>query len=107
MKIGKYEFSSKEEAELLKKALGVGIDEDGNEYPTHQNALVELGNIALEQGTYDDEGNVVTEPILSDKYSIDVFWQEEEHPDWTPFRVEVVGEGSHSFSGWNYQEHKV
>ena len=35
-------------------------------------AVVEIGLIVLEQGTYDEEGNVITEPIYADGYHYDV-----------------------------------
>ena len=36
MKIGKYEFDSREAAQTKIDALGTATDEDGNEYPTHK-----------------------------------------------------------------------
>ena len=71
MRIGKYEFNSKEQA--IDKIEGLGIDEEGN--PTHSHTVVKLGYITLVQGEYDEEGNVITEPVISDKYSVDVMWQ--------------------------------
>jgi len=56
MKIGKYEFDSREQAQTKIDALGTATDEDGNEYPTHKHTIVHLGNIVLEQGEYDEEG---------------------------------------------------
>ena len=53
MKIGKYEFDSREAAQTKIDALGTATDEDGNEYPTHKHTIVHLGNIVLEQGEYD------------------------------------------------------
>ena len=56
MKIAKYEFDSREQAQSKIDALGTATDEDGNEYPTHKSTIVQLGNIVLEQGEYDEEG---------------------------------------------------
>ena len=47
MKIGKYEFDSREAAQTKIDALGTATDEDGNEYPTHKHSLVHLGHIVL------------------------------------------------------------
>ena len=62
MKIGKYEFDSLEQANTKINALG----------EEHKHTIVKLGNIVLEQGEYDEDGNVVVEPVYSDKYSVDV-----------------------------------
>jgi hypothetical protein len=51
IKIAKYEFLDKEQAESKIKSLGTAQDENGNEYPTHKHTIVQLGNIVLEQGT--------------------------------------------------------
>ena len=67
-KIAKYEFDSQAQAESKIEALGVETDENGNTYPTHKHSIVKLGSIVLEQGTYDEEGNEITPPVLSDKY---------------------------------------
>jgi hypothetical protein len=68
MRIAKYEFDSREQAQTKIDALGTATDEDGNEYPTHKNTIVHLGNIVLEQGEYDSEGNETKAPVLSSKW---------------------------------------
>ena len=40
IKVGKYIFDSEEQAETKIKGLGVDTDENGNEYPTHNHAIV-------------------------------------------------------------------
>ena len=70
MKIGKYEFDSREVAESKIKALGTAEDEDGNEYPTHKHTLLHLGHIVLEAGEYDEEGEETKAPVLSVNQSI-------------------------------------
>ena len=110
MYIGKYEFKDQKTAEAKIKALGVETDEDGNEYPTHGHAIVKLGHIVLEQGEYDEEGNEIKAPVLSDKYHLDVAWKDlESHPyGWKSSAVAVTdGNGVHSFYGINYQEKKM
>ena len=63
MYIGKYEFNSKEQAQEKIDALGTSTDENGNEYPTHKHSIVELGNIVLEQGEYDENGKESWDPV--------------------------------------------
>ena len=105
MKIGKYEFDSREAAQTKIDALGTATDEDGNEYPTHKNSIVKLGNIVITQGEYDEEGNEITAPILSENYCIDVLWNDKEDiaiEDWSAYEVIVEGQGVHSFFGVSY-----
>ena len=133
MRISKYEFNSKEQAQEKIDALGTATDENGNEYPTHKSTIVQLGNIVLEQGEYDEEGKEVTAPVLSDKWHLDVAWSdsdittvEEEavldeegmivtpevvsvnHPyGWKSYAVEIEGDGVHSFFGLSYESLKL
>ncbi len=115
IKIAKYEFDSKEQAETKINALGTAQDEDGNEYPTHKHTIVHLGNIVLEQGEYDEEGNETVAPVLSDKWHVDVLWKDLEadedgvidHPyGWKSYYVDIDGDGVHSFLGLSYNAHK-
>jgi len=98
MKIGKYEFDSLEQANSKIEALGDNI-----------HTIVRLGNIVLEQGEYDEEGNEVVAPTLSDKYSVDVLWQGiESHPyGWATKSINIESEGVHGFAGVSYQENKM
>lgn len=109
MRIAKYEFDSREQAQTKIDALGTATDEDGNEYPTHKNTIVHLGNIVLEQGEYDSEGNETKAPVLSSKWHIDVLWVDEEsHPyGWATRAVDLDNEGSHSFFGVSYISNKM
>ena len=115
IKIAKYAFSNKEQAETKIQGLGVATDEDGNEYPTHKHTIVHLGNIVLQQGEYDEEGNEVVAPVLSDKWHVDVLWKDLEadedgvidHPyGWKSYAVDIDGDGVHSFLGLSYNSHK-
>jgi hypothetical protein len=133
MRISKYEFDSREQAETKINALGTATDENGNEYPTHKSTIVQLGNIVLEQGEYDEEGEETVAPVLSDKWHLDVAWSdsdittvEEEavldeegmvvtpevvsvnHPyGWKSYAVEIEGDGVHSFFGLSYESLKL
>lgn len=90
----KYQFGSKGAATTKINALGV--DEEGN--PTHSHSIVHLGNLVLTEGTYDEEGNELTAPVMSDTYHIDVLWDGEANADWdnqmvwcAPFGMLVMG----------------
>ena len=109
MKISKYEFN--DEASALSKiaSLPHATDEDGNDYPTHKNTIVHLGNIVLEQGEYDSEGKETKAPVLSSKWHLDVLWAGEEgHPyGWATRAIDLDNEGSHSFLGVSYVSNKM
>ena len=121
MKIGKYEFKDQATAEAKIKALGVDTDEEGKEYSTHGHTVVKLGHIVLEKGEYNEEGEVIKEPVLSSKYHLDVMWtfsdtEDEEgnvikadHPyGWKSAAVNNITDGGvHSFYGVDYQENKI
>ena len=119
MKLGKYAFDSKAQADSKIEALGVATDEDGNNYPTHKHSIVHLGHIVLEQGTYDEEGNEITPPVLSDKYHIDACWHLNDSTDedgnpvyadhpygWKTYNVDLDDNGVHSFMGLDYLKYK-
>ena len=108
MKIGKYQFDSKEQFEGKFKALGVTTDEDGNEVPNHPHVAVRLGHIALEQAEYDEEGEVVKEAVYSTYYSVDMAFKGlDDHPyGWKSYAIDVEGDGVHSFAGVSYQNNK-
>ena len=121
IKVSKYEFDSEEQALGKINALPSVKDEDGNDVPNHKHTIVKLGNIVLEQGEYDEEGNETKAPVLSDKYHLDVAWDlqdtydeegnliKAEHPyGWKSSAVTISdGNGVHSFYGVDYQEFKI
>ena len=133
MKISKYEFDSQDAAELKIAALPHSTDEDGNSHPSHSHTIVKLGFIVLEQGEYDEEGEETKAPVLSDKYSVDVLWNEPEittvdveavldedgmvvtpavtsvsHPyGWANKALDLEDEGVHGFFGVSYQGNKM
>ena len=90
----KYQFGSKGAATTKLNALG--LDEDGN--PTHKHAIVHLGNIVVTPAEIDEDGNIVTEAVLSDTYHIDVLWDGEPNPDWDNQMVWCAPVGLHCFA---------
>ncbi len=107
--IGKYEFNSKEQFKEKIKSLGVDIDEDGNEYPTHNHSIVELGYLVVKQGVYDNDLKEIEPPIFSEKYHVDVLWQGIDlHPyGWATYAIDIEDNGLHSFLGVDYLQHKI
>ena len=108
IKIAKYEFDSKEQAETKINALGTETDENGNEYPTHKHTIVQLGYIVTQQGTYDENGDELTAPVLSDKYHVDALFKNIDSIPygWATYKVDVADNGVHSFLGLDYNNHK-
>ena len=92
-KLRKYEFGSKAAASAKINALGV--DEEGN--PTHPHSIVRLGHIVVTEGTYDDEGNELTPPVLSDNYCVDVLWNGEPVESWDSNMIWCAPIGVHTF----------
>tara|TARA_R110000782_G_scaffold94018_1_gene177657 strand:- start:296 stop:628 length:333 start_codon:yes stop_codon:yes gene_type:complete len=109
MKIGKYQFKNKAEATKKIKSLGTAKDEDGNEYPTHKHTIVNLGNIVLENGEYDLDGEETKAPVLSKFSHVDALWADDDgHPyGWASKAVEIEGNGVHSFLGLDYNSLKI
>ena len=93
MKFRKYEFGSK--AAATTKINALGVDEDGN--PTHSHSIVRLGHLVVTEGTYDDEGEELTAPVLSDNYSVDVLWDGEPESSWDSAMVWMQPMGVHTF----------
>lgn len=105
MRISKYAFNSKEQAQDKIDALG-----------NTKSSIVQLGNIVLEQGQYDENRKEITAPVLSNKWHLDVLWddaditedEEVDHPyGWKSYSVQVDGEGVHSFFGLSYDKLKL
>ena len=114
----KYEFDSQSQAESRIDALPSVQDEDGNEQPAHQHSIVKLGYLWITEPTYNEEGEVETEGVESDKYSVDVLWKagqitetDEEGNEsivypfgWEDKEITVEGNGVHTFAGLNFNE---
>ena len=92
-KLRKYEFGSK--AAATTKINALGVDEDGN--PTHSHSIVRLGNLVVTEGTYDDEGEELTAPVLADNYSVDVMWDGEPLESWDSSMIWCAPIGVHTF----------
>jgi len=119
IKISKYEFADEASALAKINALPSVKDEEGNDVPAHSHTIVKLGNIVIEQGEYDADGEEVKAPVLSDKYHVDVLWKNLEEVDeegnvsvdhpygWKSFALDLDNEGMHGFMGVSYLENKM
>jgi len=131
MKVGKYEFNSEEQALKKIKNLGIYIDVDGNEAPSHRHTIIILGQTVLQEAKYSVEKIKLTKeekesiervhfnteykeiytmtenPILG-VYRVDVLWQGiDENPyGWKSYEIDLDDEGTHSF-GISYLENKI
>ena len=111
----KYEFETQELAEKRIAALP-HTEVDGESHPSHSHTVVKLGYIFTEQPTFDEDGEILTEGIQSDMYSVDVLWraseitvtdeegnEEIDYPyGWVSKEIEVEGNGVHTFLGRNF-----
>ena len=87
----KYVYASQEAWET-QKALIVQTDEEGNEsYNQSVVMCVELGHLVETPAVLDEEGEVVTEAVLSTDYCVDILWRSEPHADFVPTPVTPVG----------------
>jgi len=50
-------------------------------------SVVELGYLVETKGTYDEEGNVITAPVMSDKIAVDILWNNEVDEALEPNRI--------------------
>jgi hypothetical protein len=78
MNIYKLKYTDKETAIADLIAKGVYIKtEDGLSYGQGIHAIVEIGLIVLEDGTYDEEFNEITAPVFADGYHYDIMSENE------------------------------
>ena len=103
--VKKYEFENESIVDSLIANLGVETDDDGNEYPTHQDVIVKIGHFVETEAVLDADGNETTPGVLYDKFCVDVFWQDETDSaiaDWSAYEITIQDEGVHQFAGINY-----
>jgi len=74
MNIYKLKYADKETAVADLKAKDLLLEEG---YGTGVHAIVELGKIVLENGTYDEDGNELTAPVYADGYHYDIMCEQD------------------------------
>jgi hypothetical protein len=100
MKFRKYEFLPEEWA-TLKQEIQFSDEFDGENKiswnPDLIESVVEIGHIMITPPVLDAEMNVVTEAVLSDKYSVDILWKTIGLESWRDYRIWCEPVGIHSF----------
>ena len=67
-------------------------------------AVVELGKLVQTPAVLDENGNVITEAVLSTKLSVDILWVEQEPSEFSAYSVNLAAAAeAHQFAGmeWN------
>ena len=100
MKFLKYEFVPTKWEEL-KPSLQISNDINGEAIILFDSeiieSVVEIGHIMITPPVLDEEMNVITEAVLSDKYSVDIFWKNDELPSFASYKIWCTPVGIHSF----------
>lgn len=104
MNIIKLQYKDKETAIADLIAKGVYTEtEDGLVYGQGIQAVVEIGLIVLENGTYDEEGNEITAPVFADGYHYDVMSENE-----IVFENAIeVNNPKHTFAGYEVLTNEI
>ena len=118
MIVGKYEFNSREQF-LDKYDKLHTSDKEGNKVPKFKFAKVELGHITLQKEELDEDGEVISEAVLSECWCVDMAWFLEDefneegeliskdHPyGWKSYSVDIETEGVHGIAGVSYLDNK-
>ena len=95
--IYKLKYLNKETAmaDLLAKKVYIETEE-GLSYGSGIQAIVEIGKIVLENGTYDEDGEELTAPVFAEGYHYDIMSEQE-----IVFKNEiVVNNPKHTFAGY-------
>lgn len=99
----KYEFPDEATADALIDGLP-SQEVDGETFPAHNHVIVKLHHPIIEQPVYDDEGNIETDAVLAENFSVDVLWQgiEAQPEDWEQYEITLTDNGVHTFFGIDY-----
>ena len=94
----KYECTPTEWATLRKLIEQTTESPEGQTTSFKDCAVVELGFLPITPAVIED-GEVVTEAVLSDKWAVDILWYVEPLADFTAYEVYPEPMGIHTFSG--------
>jgi len=100
MKFLKYEFLPATWATLkadLQVSHTLGEETIIGYNPDIIESVVEIGHIMITPPVIDKDMNVTTPPILSDKYSVDILWKDQELPSFASYKIWCTPVGIHSF----------
>ena len=110
MKFRKYEFTPLKWEELkVELQVSNTIGEETTLSYNHNivESVVEIGHIMIASPVLDEKFNVVTEAVISDKFSVDILWQNDELESFAPYKIWCDPVGIHSFGASidaNYEE---
>jgi hypothetical protein len=60
-------------------------------------SVVEIGHIMITPPVLDEDMNVTTPAVLSDKYSVDILWKNDELSSFSAYKIWCTPVGIHSF----------
>ena len=97
MNIYKLQYKDKETAmaDLLAKKVYIETEE-GLSYGSGVQAVVEIGKIVLEDGTYNEDGEELTAPVFAEGYHYDIMSEQEI----VSKNEIVVNNPKHTFAGY-------
>lgn len=106
----KYEFDNEEQYTEALKSVGeyeeieVAKDETWVNSLTPHNFAV-IGYVLLELAEIDSDGNVTKEAVLSDKFSVDVLWEDltESPSEFITYEISLDNIGVHGFAQQEYK----
>lgn len=110
MKFRKYEFlPSKWEELKVELQSSITIGEESQLFYNREivESVVEIGHLTIIPQVLDEEMNVITESVQSDKFSVDILWQNDELESFAPYKIWCDPVGIHSFGASidaNYEE---
>jgi hypothetical protein len=100
MKFRKYEFEPKQWDKLkseIQISFGLGEEKSFGYNRDLIESVVEIGHIMTKPPVFDEEMNMINQPVLSNKYSVDILWKNEELPSFQSFKIWCDPIGIHSF----------
>ena len=100
MKFRKYEFTPSKWAELQADLqVSVTLGEETSVSYNHEivESVVEIGHIMITPPVLDENMNVTTPAVLSDKYSVDILWKNDELSSFSAYKIWCTPVGIHSF----------
>lgn len=96
MRFLKYEFDSVESWKTIKSTL---VDNQGNPIDS---SIVELGFLIANPTIIGEHGEEISPAIVSNKYSVDILWNNDKNVSLEPYEVYPESCGLHTFSGLEY-----
>lgn len=96
MRYLKYEFNSYDEMVGVDGGIVPSppptFDENGVEIPSpipsyNKVAVIPLGHLELTPAIIGEDGTIIQEAVLSNKFAVDILWEDEPNPNYAPYIV--------------------